>query len=497
MMGRDDLQKLLELASRKGFDVLVVEDFDRLARSMVDLPTIYKGLRFQGIQVLSANDGYADTLKIGLRSVFGELYVQDVANKVRRGMKGVLRDGRHAGGKAYGYDTVPDQPGCLEINEKEAEVVRRIFELYLKGRSPRSIAGQLNEERVPAPRGGKWNASTLNGNAQRGNGILFNELYAGRVIWNKVQMITNPDTGKRISRPNPREEWINIDAPHLRVVDESTWQSVQKLKSARSKIKSHEKRAPKHILSGKLKCGCCQSGMSVHDRDRTGKTRIRCSAVRESGSCTNRRIIYLPEIEEAVLGGLKGHLQNRAYLEIYVKQYNDEKRRLAIWATSNRDKLEEELRNIEQQYMRTKNLYVMGHLEQGEASHELGRLKQRGDEIKAELMNSCRGLDDVTLNDRAADRYLAQISTLADTLRKFGNDGETEVVESFRSLVHTVTVSPHGPRQGFDIEVTGRLALLLDRQPSTGIADSGLRSVAHLRYHQKKLTKVRAWRASC
>lgn len=55
MMGRDDLQKLLELASRKGFDVLVVEDFDRLARSMVDLPTIYKGLRFQGIQVLSAN----------------------------------------------------------------------------------------------------------------------------------------------------------------------------------------------------------------------------------------------------------------------------------------------------------------------------------------------------------------------------------------------------------------------------------------------------------
>src|SRR5690606_18327054 len=125
------------------------------------------------------------------------------------------RDGRHAGGRAYGYRPVPGVPGELEIVEDEAQTVRRSFADYVAGKSPRQIAGELNAERVPPPRGARWTASTINGNKARGHGILLNSLYAGEVVWNRVRMVKDPDTGKRISRVNPEKEWMRADAPHL------------------------------------------------------------------------------------------------------------------------------------------------------------------------------------------------------------------------------------------------------------------------------------------
>ena len=65
--------------------------------------------------------------------------------------------------------------------------------------------------------------------------------------------------------------------------------------------------------------------MSVHDRDKTGKTRIRCSAVRESGSCSNRRIIYLRNIEKLVLSGMAEELKDPRLIEAFVRKYNGER----------------------------------------------------------------------------------------------------------------------------------------------------------------------------
>lgn len=71
-----------------------------------------------------------------------------------------------------------------EIIEDEASVIRRIFEDYLGGKTARQIAADLNNEGVASPRGGSWNASTINGNKKRRNGILNNELYLGNIIYN-------------------------------------------------------------------------------------------------------------------------------------------------------------------------------------------------------------------------------------------------------------------------------------------------------------------------
>ena len=277
-------------------------------------------------------------------------------------MAGVVRAGRHAGGKPYGYRPVSGRPGELEIIEEEAEIVRRIFAAYAAGRPPREIAGELNSEGVPPPRGARWNASTINGNAQRGNGLIFNELYAGRIVWNKVRMVKNPDTGKRISRPNPRDEWQEIAAPKLRIVNDETWKRVQVLKAEKARLSTNAKRRPAHLLSGLLRCGCCGSGLSVHDRDKTGKTRIWCSAVRENGSCSNRRIFYLQDVEEAVLRGMAEELKDTRLIETYVRAYNEERKRLAATAISRRARIERRRDRLEAERLRTIGLLIKGVL---------------------------------------------------------------------------------------------------------------------------------------
>lgn len=63
----------------------------------------------------------------------------------------------------------------------------------------------------------------INGSRTRRNGILQNDLYSGRIVWNRQSFVKDPDTGRRISRVNPREQWMTADAEHLRIVDPETW----------------------------------------------------------------------------------------------------------------------------------------------------------------------------------------------------------------------------------------------------------------------------------
>src|SRR4051794_8866351 len=88
---------------------------------------------------------------------------EESSRKTRRGLAGVVRSGRSAGGRAYGYRAVTGKPGELEIVTKEAETIRRIFTLYAGGTAPRSIASMMNKESIAPPRGTHWNASTING----------------------------------------------------------------------------------------------------------------------------------------------------------------------------------------------------------------------------------------------------------------------------------------------------------------------------------------------
>ncbi|WP_371815130.1 recombinase family protein [Bradyrhizobium sp. CCBAU 51753] len=155
----------------------------------------------------------------------------------------------------------------MEIVPDEANVIGRIFSLYAVGTAPRSIAAMLNREGIAPPRGTRWNASTINGNSQRGHGILRNPLYSGRQIWNRVRMVKNPSTGKRLSRVNPESEWQSVDVPHLRIVDQALFARVAQRLSTVGGPQAKQASRSKRMLSGLLKCGCCGGGMTIIGAD--------------------------------------------------------------------------------------------------------------------------------------------------------------------------------------------------------------------------------------
>ena len=227
---RPGYQALLEGAREAAFDVVVAEALDRLSRDQEDTAALFKRLRFAGIRLVTLAEGEISELHVGLKGTMNALYLKDLAEKTRRGLRGRVEAGRSGGGNAYGYRVArrlgaDGQPvtGEREIDAAEAAVVARIFRAYAAGRSPKRIALDLNAEGIPGPRGGAWSASTLNGNRARGTGILNNEMYVGRLVWNRQRFIKDPDTGKRVSRMNPQSEWIVQDVPELRIVDQERW----------------------------------------------------------------------------------------------------------------------------------------------------------------------------------------------------------------------------------------------------------------------------------
>ncbi len=454
IFGRDGLIKLIDAARDGVFDIVILEALDRPSRDQEDLAGIWKRLKFLGIEIRAVHDGRADIVQIGVRGLVGALYLQDLAHKVRRGMAGVVRSGRHAGGRAYGYRPVSDRAGELQIIEEEAAIIRRIFADYVAGVAPRAIAHALNQEGIAAPRGRRWNASTINGNAQRGAGILQNELYAGRIVWNKVRMIKDPDTGKRVSRPNPPDEWQSIDAPHLALIDRDTFAAAQARKSLYTKRQMNECKRPRHLLSGLLRCGVCGAGMSVHDRDKTGKTRVRCSTVRESGSCWHARVYYLEAIERIAVNGLRDALREPKLIAEYVKTYENERRRLASEMNAKRAKLEARYGEIRRALNRLVDALADGIATASSIKDRLLELESEKSRVEAEIAETQPELDTVALHPTAMARYLEQIENLSEAL-KSGGLNQGSAAAAFRALVASVIVHPVEPRTPLDIEIQG------------------------------------------
>ena len=227
-------QKMLEDSRNGNFDVLITEALDRLSRDQEDIAGLYKQLSFAEVQIITLSEGEINELHVGLKGTMNALFLKDLAMKTRRGLEGRVRQGKSGGGNAYGYDVVKKVDAAGEpirgerrVNPEQAAIVRRIFAEFAQGLSPRRIAYALNHEDISGPSGKAWGTSTIHGNWRRGTGILNNELYIGRLVWNRQRFIKDPDTGKRQARLNPEDEWIIEDVPHLRIIDQDLWNRVK------------------------------------------------------------------------------------------------------------------------------------------------------------------------------------------------------------------------------------------------------------------------------
>lgn len=200
-------------------------------------------------------------MEVGFKGTISAQFLKDLSQKTRRGLAAAVRDGRSGGGLPFGYRPTID-PGVFEIDEEKAEVVRRIFQMYADGYSPREIAGVLNKDGIPSPTGGTWNASTINGHRERGVGIIRNEIYVGVRAWNRTEKVRNPETGKKLVRVKGEEGIIRVDVPDLKILDQEIWEAVQARIPKRNSNKPYPKRQG-YLLSGLLKCGECGGNFIV------------------------------------------------------------------------------------------------------------------------------------------------------------------------------------------------------------------------------------------
>jgi len=280
--------------------VVVAEALDRLSRDQEDIAGLYKQLSFADVQVITLSEGKINELHVGLKGTMNALFLKDLAHKTRRGLEGRVRQGKSGGGNAYGYNVVKQvnddgEPirGDRLINESEAAVIHRIFETFTQGLSPRAIARTLNDEGVPGPRGRPWRDTTIRGHHIRRTGILRNDLYVGRLVWNKQHYLKDPATGKRLARPNTKDQWIIEDVPHLRIIDDDLWNTVQDrldgIRQSPAVIKARktrfwEHRRARHLFTGLTICADCGASMIA-----AGKYYLACDHARNQGTCGNRR----------------------------------------------------------------------------------------------------------------------------------------------------------------------------------------------------------------
>jgi site-specific DNA recombinase len=235
------------------------------------------------------------------------LYTKDLAKKTHRSLEGRVCKGMSRGGLSYGYDLVAGSIGARCIDQDQAHVVRRIFEEYAVGRSPCKIAMGLNKEGVPGPRGGPRSGTTIRGHITRGSGLLNNELYIGRLVWNRQRYAKDPATGRRRPRRNDRDRSVIEEVPQLRIVDDALWKAVKarqtSIRESEGVSKARatrfwEGRRPQHLLTGLVHCGSCGGRMASIERDYLG-----CSAARRQGTCAHRRSIRRGPLEELIPGG--------------------------------------------------------------------------------------------------------------------------------------------------------------------------------------------------
>lgn len=335
-----------------------------------------------------------------------------------------------------------------------AAIIRRIFEEYTDGLAPRQFAARLNREAVPGPRGGYWNASTINGNRRRRNGILNNELYIGRIAYNRQRFVKDPETGRRMARPNPEHQWVVKEVPALRIIEDELWERVQAIKQRYSSRWGNKRQSKKRLLSGLLKCGRCGGGMTIRRGDR-----YYCSARREKGTCDADRGISVQELENRVLNGLRDILlENEALVDEFAAEFKRELNRLRKERLGSSRQLLKDLQEVERGIARCLDFITGGDGDPGSVRDQLVRLEARKREINADLKPLERDTE-IAIHPNLPELYRRKVAALQQAL---GDEAtRAHAVELIRSLLDRVEVHPSQERGRCAVTIVGALAQLL------------------------------------
>lgn len=262
---RPEFLQMIEDSKKHLFDYVLVYQLDRFSRSRED-SAVYKAiLKKNGVKVVSAKENITnDPAGIILESVLegmAEYYSAELSQKVRRGMTDNALQGKVNGTPTpLGYDKTEDKH--LIINEREARIVRTIFDLYIKGHSIPSICSHLDSKGYLSKHGSKFSYAVV-------RRILSNEKYIGTMRWNDIV----------------------IENAIPSIISKEIFYKVQHEKGHR--IKKKGARSEFYNLCGKLYCGKCgghYTGNTATSHTGTKHHYYSCTNRRKHKSCTGKNI---------------------------------------------------------------------------------------------------------------------------------------------------------------------------------------------------------------
>ena len=271
---RDEYKRLCDDLETDKFDIIVIKSQDRLMRNVMDWYIFVDKLVTNGkkLYIYMENSFYKtdDSLLTGIKAILAAEYSRDLSKKLNNAHKRREQLGSSVmtNGSMIGYDQVN---GELVINEEEAKIVRKVFDLYINGYGTSIISKTLADEGILNKNGNPYGASTL-------IRMIKNEKYIGTMICNKFHK--DFDT-KRVIK-NSKNDWIIHENRIPPIISKDTFYKAQKIRESKSSENDGRKagkRGKTHILSTKLICGECGSPMSVFNiKKRNGniKQRIMC-----------------------------------------------------------------------------------------------------------------------------------------------------------------------------------------------------------------------------
>lgn len=362
--GRPAVQRLLQDAEQKQFDVVLVWKMNRLARKMVDLMNIVELLNSKNIAFRSYTEKYetespTGKLQFQMMAAIAEYERNNIAENVKMGMLARAKEGRWNGGQVLGYDVValPSEnkkrkDTHLVVNEKEANVIRVIFQMYTSGHGYKSIANCINKKGYRTKKGKTFSLNAI-------KTIVTNPVYAGYIRYN-VRKDWNEKRRNNINS-NP----VIIKGEHDPIISEEVWKVAQNVYESRSSKPNrvHDGEFP---LTGIMRCPVCGAGMVIGrttNKLKDGTKRVLeyyvCGAWKNKGTLVCRSNGVRTEYADSfVLNKLQKLMKSDKLIEELVKSVNQRNEKMFAPLQKEYDIYAKQMKELEQKMAITFDAYT-------------------------------------------------------------------------------------------------------------------------------------------
>lgn len=316
---RPAITKLLSDIESRKINCVIVKDLSRFGRDYINVGHyLERYFPDNNVRFIAINDNI-DSYKrdydmlLPVKNVFNQQYAVDISGKVQSSFKTKQRSGKFVGAfSSYGYLKNPNDHNKLIIDEYAAQIVKRIFGMYLEGIGQLKIAKILNDEGILCPSEYKKQSGLNYKNSKRIettnywtyptiHRMLSNEMYIGIMVQNKT---VRRMKGK--ARYRPEKEWIKVPNTHEAIIDKNTFNKVQNLLNRNTRVINFEQNVS--IFAGFLKCADCGRAMAKNKRG--GTVYYICGSYKRYGTevCTSHTITH-EKLEDIVLDYINANIK--------------------------------------------------------------------------------------------------------------------------------------------------------------------------------------------